>query len=237
MPGTVAGTGGRRVGRDGRHHPLPPPPCRPVRRGRPRRPAGGVGLQLVEGRRRVGRLHRRRARRRPRRPPAAHRHELAAGSQVTSPSTIPASVEGTCAALAETYGLDELQPKNTISWVDERQRVVVDAQREAGLLGTAQQGAPADVASRLAVDAGLRHLAGHHHAGHRTATPRPSPAARRLPGPGRREPRGGRRADLAVRQLPRLTGVTAGGGGGRRSARQVTPGRARSGCRGRPWGG
>ena len=73
------------------------------------------------------------------------------GSQVTSPSTIPASVEGTCAALAETYGLDEIQPKNTISWVDERQRVVVDAQREAGLLGTAQQGAPADVASRLAV--------------------------------------------------------------------------------------
>ncbi len=73
------------------------------------------------------------------------------GSQVTSPSTIPASVEGTCAALAETYGLDEIQPKNTTSWVDERQRVVVDAQREAGLLGTAQQGAPADVASRLAV--------------------------------------------------------------------------------------
>jgi len=72
------------------------------------------------------------------------------GSQVTSPSTIPASVDGTCAALAETYGLDEIQPKRTISWVDERQRVVVDAQREAALLGTAQQGAPADMAARLA---------------------------------------------------------------------------------------
>ncbi len=83
--------------------------------------------------------------------PATTATSTATGSQVTSPSTIPASVEGTCAALAETYGLDELQPKNTTSWVDERQRVVVDAQREAGLLGTAQQGAPADVASRLAV--------------------------------------------------------------------------------------
>jgi hypothetical protein len=76
------------------------------------------------------------------------------GSQVTSPSTIPASVEGTCAALAETYGLDEIQPKRTISWVDERQRIVVDAQREAALLTTAQQGAPSDVAGRLASMAG-----------------------------------------------------------------------------------
>jgi hypothetical protein len=72
------------------------------------------------------------------------------GSQATSPSTIPASVEGTCAELAETYGLDAIQPKNTISWVDERQRIVVDAQREAGLLERAQQGAPSDVAARLA---------------------------------------------------------------------------------------
>jgi hypothetical protein len=76
------------------------------------------------------------------------------GSQVTSPSTIPASIDGTCAALAETYGLDEIQPKRTISWVDERQRVVVDAQREAGLLTAAQQGAPADIAGRLATMAG-----------------------------------------------------------------------------------
>jgi hypothetical protein len=72
------------------------------------------------------------------------------GSQVTAPSTIPASVDGTCAALAETYGLGEIQPKNTVSWVDERQRIVVDAQREAGLLGAAQKGAPADLVARLA---------------------------------------------------------------------------------------
>jgi hypothetical protein len=67
----------------------------------------------------------------------------------TSPSTLPASVAGTCAALAQTYGLDQIQPKNTSSWVDERQRIVVDAQRESQLLAAAQPGAPADVAARL----------------------------------------------------------------------------------------
>jgi hypothetical protein len=72
------------------------------------------------------------------------------GPLPTSPSTLP-TYDSTCAALAETYGLDEIQPRNTASWVDERQRVVVDAQREAGLLGQAQQGAPADVAAELAV--------------------------------------------------------------------------------------
>jgi len=72
-----------------------------------------------------------------------------AGPESTSPSTIPASVDGTCAALAETYGLGEIQPKNTASWVDERQRIVVDAQREAGLLAAAQQGAPAVIVARL----------------------------------------------------------------------------------------
>lgn len=72
----------------------------------------------------------------------------------SSPSTVPSSVDGTCGALAETYGLDELQPKNTSSWVDERQRIVVDAQRESALLTTARQGAPADVAPRLATMAG-----------------------------------------------------------------------------------
>ncbi len=72
------------------------------------------------------------------------------GPSPTSPSTLP-TFDGPCAALAETYGLNEIQPKNTSSWVDERQRVVVDAQREAGLLGQAQQGAPADVAAKLAL--------------------------------------------------------------------------------------
>jgi len=76
------------------------------------------------------------------------------GGAPSSPSSIPASVSGTCEALAETYGLDDLQPKNTSSWPDERQRVVVDAQREAALLGVAQQGAPAEIAPRLRTLAG-----------------------------------------------------------------------------------
>jgi hypothetical protein len=67
----------------------------------------------------------------------------------TSPSTLPDSFDGPCAALAETIGLDQIQPRNTSSWFDERQRIVVDAQREAQLLGAAQQGAPADIATRL----------------------------------------------------------------------------------------
>lgn len=72
------------------------------------------------------------------------------GPLPTSPSTLP-TFDSTCAALAETYGLDQIQPKNSSSWVDERQRVVVDAQREAGLLAQAQQGAPAEIATKLAL--------------------------------------------------------------------------------------
>lgn len=75
---------------------------------------------------------------------------VSGGSGVGSASTLPASVAGTCGALAETYGLDQIQPKNTSSWIDERQRLVVDAQREGALLTTAQQGAPAPVAAQLA---------------------------------------------------------------------------------------
>ena len=63
---------------------------------------------------------------------------------------MPASVDGPCAALAETIGLDQIQPKDSSSWVDERQRIVVDARREAQLLATAQQGAPAVVTVDLA---------------------------------------------------------------------------------------
>ena len=67
----------------------------------------------------------------------------------SSPSTIPASVDTACAALAQTYGLDALQPKNSGSWVDERQRIVVDAEREAQLLSAAQDGPPANVVTAL----------------------------------------------------------------------------------------
>ena len=52
--------------------------------------------------------------------------------------------------LAETIGLDQIGPKDTSSWVDERQRVVVDARREAELLGVAQKNAPVTIAGQLA---------------------------------------------------------------------------------------
>src|SRR6478736_4640894 len=67
-----------------------------------------------------------------------------------SPSTVPASVDGTCMPLAETIGLDQIHPKDTSSWVDERQRVVVDARREAELLGIAQKNGPDTIAGQLA---------------------------------------------------------------------------------------
>jgi hypothetical protein len=76
--------------------------------------------------------------------------DTTAGPGPSSPSTIPASVDTACAALAETLGLDTLQPQNTSSWVDERQRIVVDAQREAQLLAAAQDGPPSDVVDSLA---------------------------------------------------------------------------------------
>jgi hypothetical protein len=73
-----------------------------------------------------------------------------AGPLPSPASSLPPSVDGPCTALSETYGLDQMQPENPGSWVDERQRIVVDAQREAALLGAAQEGAPADVAAHLA---------------------------------------------------------------------------------------
>ena len=52
--------------------------------------------------------------------------------------------------LAQTIGLDEIRPIDSSSWIDERQRVVVDARREAQLLATAQKGAPVAIAVHLA---------------------------------------------------------------------------------------
>ncbi len=72
------------------------------------------------------------------------------GAIPSSPSTLPAGLDGTCAAMADTLGLKELQPRNTASWPDERQRVVTDARLEAELLGTAQKSAPASVAGDMA---------------------------------------------------------------------------------------
>jgi len=51
--------------------------------------------------------------------------------------------------LAETIGLDQIRPKDTSSWIDERQRVVVDGRREAELLGIAQKNAPVTIAGQL----------------------------------------------------------------------------------------
>jgi hypothetical protein len=67
----------------------------------------------------------------------------------SAPSTVPPSVEGPCRALAETYGLDALVPIDSSSWVDERQRVVVDARRERDLLRAAQDGAPGTILAPL----------------------------------------------------------------------------------------
>jgi hypothetical protein len=67
----------------------------------------------------------------------------------SSPSTLPPDLSGTCAPLGETYGIDAVQPRDTSSWVDERQRVVVDARREAQLLSVARNSAPAVVAGDL----------------------------------------------------------------------------------------
>jgi hypothetical protein len=72
------------------------------------------------------------------------------GGQPSSPSSLPADLTGTCATLAETYGIAELRPKDTESWPDERQRVVVDARREADLLtAAATSSAPAAIAADL----------------------------------------------------------------------------------------
>ena len=51
--------------------------------------------------------------------------------------------------MAETVGLDELRPIDSSSWVDERQRVVVDARRERDLLLAAGDGAPTVIVAPL----------------------------------------------------------------------------------------
>lgn len=72
------------------------------------------------------------------------------GEQPSSPSSLPADLTGVCAPLRETYGVADIRPRDSSSWVDERQRVVVDARREADLLAVARSSAPAVVAGDLA---------------------------------------------------------------------------------------
>ena len=67
-----------------------------------------------------------------------------------APSSVPATATVVCDLLAETVGPDELVPRATSSWRDERERVLVDAQREAGLLRRAAASAPAELVEPLA---------------------------------------------------------------------------------------
>lgn len=49
-------------------------------------------------------------------------------------TTLGADVRSACTLFADTVGLDGLVPKQSDSWRDERERILVDARREAGLL-------------------------------------------------------------------------------------------------------
>jgi hypothetical protein len=87
-------------------------------------------------------------------PPSSTSAPGTTADQPSSPSSLPADLSGTCALLAETYGLDDLRPKDSESWPDERQRVVVDARREADLLTAAAAAAPPAIAADITVLAG-----------------------------------------------------------------------------------
>lgn len=65
------------------------------------------------------------------------------------PPTVPAGSAPVCDLLAETLGPDELVPRRSDSWRDERERVLVDAQREAGLLRRAATIAPTELVEPL----------------------------------------------------------------------------------------
>jgi hypothetical protein len=49
-------------------------------------------------------------------------------------TTLGADARSACTLFADTVGLDGLVPKQSDSWRDERERILVDARREAGLL-------------------------------------------------------------------------------------------------------
>lgn len=70
-------------------------------------------------------------------------------SIVIDPSTIPAGDIAACQLLADTVGLDGLVPIDSSSWRDERERILVDAQRESTLLRLAVRGASPELAPAL----------------------------------------------------------------------------------------
>jgi hypothetical protein len=85
----------------------------------------------------------------------------AAGSTTTNPgsnSTVIDPYAGgaaadpaatACLLLADTVGLDGLRPIDSSSWRDERERLLVDAQRESSLLKLAARGVPPELSPAL----------------------------------------------------------------------------------------
>lgn len=67
----------------------------------------------------------------------------------------PVTVEGTpavatvCVSLGDTLAVSDLLPRDVDSWPDERQRVVVDARRDAALYARAAETAPPTLAGPL----------------------------------------------------------------------------------------
>jgi hypothetical protein len=84
-----------------------------------------------------------------------------AGSTATNPSSASTLIDpytghaaadpvgAACLVLADTVGLGGLTPVDSSSWRDERERVLVDAQRESSLLKLAVRGASPGLAPAL----------------------------------------------------------------------------------------
>ena len=66
-----------------------------------------------------------------------------------SPSTVPATVQAPCSALASALAMSELHPKNTGNWNAEKQRIVTDTASNVELFAIAKNGVPAEVATAL----------------------------------------------------------------------------------------
>ena len=66
-----------------------------------------------------------------------------------SPSTLPASLQAPCSALASALDTGDLQPKNSGNWSAERQRILTDAASNVELFSAAIKGAPADISASL----------------------------------------------------------------------------------------
>ena len=84
-----------------------------------------------------------------------------AGSTTTNPGSTPTVIDpytgnaaqnpdiAACLLLADTVGLDGLVPIDSSSWRDERERILVDAQRESMMLMLAVRGTSPELAPAL----------------------------------------------------------------------------------------